>query len=289
MIFNRIIFLGSPEFAVPSLAKIYEVYKTSLIAIFTRFDQKKGRNLQLSATPVKLFAQEKKLQIYQPATKEELAAQIQQLNPDLIIVAAYGMIIPKSITDNYFCLNIHPSLLPKYRGAAPIQTALLNQDQVTGTTLMQVNEFLDQGPILWQKQVAILPADNLGSLSEKLALISAEELLNYLTYLKNQTEIKYEQQEDSLASYSTKILPIDLNLNCAKNKEEFIAKVKAFSPKPGAFFSYQDKRYKILAAHLENDELVIEQIQPEGKKVMSYKEFLLGHAALDLYTLFGGL
>jgi len=220
MIFNRIIFLGSPEFAVPSLAKIYEVYKTSLIAIFTRFDQKKGRNLQLSATPVKLFAQEKKLQIYQPATKEELAAQIQQLNPDLIIVAAYGMIIPKSITDNYFCLNIHPSLLPKYRGAAPIQTALLNQDQVTGTTLMQVNEFLDQGPILWQKQVAILPADNLGSLSEKLALISAEELLNYLTYLKNQTEIKYEQQEDSLASYSTKILPIDLNLNCAKNKEE---------------------------------------------------------------------
>jgi len=136
----KLVFMGTPEYAVPSLKAIYDNFSQNLIAVFTRPDKTQGRNLKLKETPVKNFALTHNLPVYNPETKNELAEQIKALNPDVIVIIAYGMLIPKEITDNYFCLNLHGSLLPKYRGASPIQASLLNYDQKTGISLMKINE-----------------------------------------------------------------------------------------------------------------------------------------------------
>ncbi len=268
--------MGSPFFALPSLQKLHDNFHENIKTVFTQPDQPKGRGLCSQQTAVKKLALSLGLNVFSPSTKEELTNLVTKINPNLIIVVAYGMILPKSITDTYFCLNIHPSILPKYRGATPIQSALINQNQDTGITFIKMNEKMDQGPILWQTKIAI-ENKNFGELETFLAERSADELITYLNdfYFKN--KINLVQQDESLATYCKKICTTDCNLNSAKTPEEFIAIVKAFNPKPGAYLTYEGKRYKILSAHLENNEVKIDIIQPEGKKPMNFTDFLLGN------------
>lgn len=273
----KLVFMGTPEYAVPSLKAIYDNFSQSLVAVFTRPDKTQGRNLKLKETPVKNFAFTHKLPVYTPETKNELAEQIKTLNPDVIVIIAYGMLIPQEITDNYFCLNLHGSLLPKYRGASPIQASLLNHDQKTGVTLMKINEKLDAGPTIILEEEQILPEDNFGTLAEKLAKKSARVILDFLIKYDKNKAIDFQIQNEAAACYCTKITKDDLNLNLANSPEEFIAKVKAFAPKPGAFLTSGGNRYKILDVQLIDGKIEILKIQPEGKQPMAYRDFLLGH------------
>jgi methionyl-tRNA formyltransferase len=277
MLINKIIFMGTPEYALPSLTLIHENYKKELIAVFTKPDAKQGRNLKVQITSIKEYALKNNLPVFTPKDKTELTEKIKELKPDLIVIIAYGILIPKEITEKYLCVNLHGSLLPKYRGASPIQTSLLNNDQKTGITLIKINEKLDAGPIIMKEEIAISLKDNFGSLSQKLSVLSAKIIIEYLKDLKSKQTTTPHLQDEALASFCQKIKSSDLDLSLVKTKKEFLGKIMAFAPKPGAFIMDKGKRYKILAAQIINGKIEIIKIQPEGKQPMLYQDFLLGH------------
>jgi methionyl-tRNA formyltransferase len=274
---SKIVFMGSPDFALPSLEVIYNNFSSNLVAVFSQPDKPKGRNKILSPTPIKAWALTKNIPIFTPQNKNELAAEVLKIDPDLIIVVAFGMILPKTITDKYFCLNIHGSLLPKYRGASPINAALLNQEKETGITLMRIEEKMDAGPILAQEKTTVQAQDNFGTLHDKLAQMGAKLLKNYLINFYLKDKINLQKQDEMLATYCKKIQKEDYILNLKMEPKEFLAKVKAFSPIPGAYLEINNKRYIILDAEIIDDKIKIKTIKPEGKSAMNYKDFLLGH------------
>jgi methionyl-tRNA formyltransferase len=273
---NKIIFMGSPDFALPTLQAIHQQFQVN--AVFTRADAPKGRNQTLTPTPIKTWAQNQQIPVYCPLTKLELASLIKQIQPSLIIIIAYGMILPKEITDNFLCLNLHGSLLPKYRGPSPIQACLLNNDPETGITLMKINETMDTGDILTQKKLKLEPTDNFGQLHDKLTELSANLILEFLINNQSNSNLIFTPQNHNLATYCPKIKKEDLQLSLNINPHDFVAKVKAFSPFPGAFILADNgKRYKILDAAVKDNQIQIITIQPEGKKPMNYHDFILGY------------
>jgi methionyl-tRNA formyltransferase len=170
---NRIVFMGTPEFAVPTLQMLSDRFE--VVGVFTQPDKPAGRGQHLAAPPVKLFAHERGLSILQPRTLHDAAVQTQlaKLAPDVVVVAAYGLLLPKAVVDlpPHGCVNVHASLLPRYRGAAPIHAAILDGQVETGITLMQMDEGLDTGPMIAQASVTIRPDDTTGTLSEQLAQV----------------------------------------------------------------------------------------------------------------------
>ena len=269
--------MGSPDFALPSLQAFRQSFPETKLIIFSRPDAPKGRNQKLTPTPIKSWALNQNLTVFTPMTKNELTSLVLEFNPDLIIVAAYGMIIPKQITNHYFCLNIHASLLPQYRGAAPMQAAILNNDPQTGITLMKIVEKLDSGPILSQEKIPLSPEDNIQSIHDNLADLGAQMLIKYLNNNFLTDNISYIEQNETKASYCPKIDKNLLALDLKMDPNEFINRVRAFSPYPGAYLIFDNHRYKILKACNNNGKIEIREIQPEGKNKMTYQEFLLGH------------
>ncbi len=269
----NIVFAGTPEFAVPILEGLLDSdFKPK--TIITAPDSASGRGQEIFPPPVKIIAQKYGLAILQPKTKDELIAQIIGLKPDLIVTAAYGKIFPAQIINlpKYGSINVHPSLLPRLRGPSPIQFAILEGDQSTGTTIMLMNEKMDEGPILAQQMVKIEDDDTAQSLEEKLAKISAKLLVKTLNYWvilkempKNAQRLIYPQLQDSQKATYTKILTKpDGKIIWDKSAPEIERQVRAFFPWPGSFTAMkpltsqnQEKRsltLKILKAHASNSE-----------------------------------
>ncbi len=302
---KRIIFMGTPEFAVPSLeALIRSNYL--VVAVYTQPDRKAGRGQAVMSSPVKQLALSHELQVVQPenlkgaGTVEGLA----KFAPDLIVVAAFGQIIPAEILDlpKLGCLNVHPSLLPRHRGASPITTAILQGDEVTGVTIMLLDAGMDTGPILSQREVPISTEDTTGSLGIKLAQAGAQLLTETLP-LWIDGQIKPQPQEESRASYSKVINKSDGEIDWRLSTLELWRCVRAFDPWPGCYAWWQGKRLKlgqvmplegersgepgeVIALSLSvpvpvgvktgDGVLGLLRVQLEGKKEMSAEEFVRG-------------
>lgn len=246
----KVIFAGTPDFAIPSLeALLFSKHKIN--AVYTVPDRHSGRGLKLTPSPIKHFAMQNNLPVYQPANLTDENAQkfLHNLDADILIDVAYGLILPKEILTafKFGCINLHPSLLPKWRGAAPIQRAILAGDEETGVTVMQVNEGLDTGDILQQEKVLIDKKDNSATLHAKLARIGASLLLETLEGLINDTIIPIPQ-DDFLSCYAKKITKeeglIDWNLSAV----ELDRKVRAFNPWPVAFTTLSGNTVRIWQA-----------------------------------------
>ena len=279
---DHICFLGTPDFSVPVLLQLRKYFPNSKLSVITMPDRVRGRGSSLSASPVGKAAEQLTLPVFKPRSKVELTSCISHLKPSIIIVVAYGMILEKVVTDTYFCLNIHSSLLPKYRGASPIHTALLNGDHITGISLIKMNEYMDDGDIVYQKELRIEDHDNLGGLTKKLSLLGAESCIDFLkNHVLNDT-IFYQPQLIADVTYSQKINKSDLLIESFDNLELVHQKIRAYSPKPAAYTIHSGRRIKLLSSAFKNGNFELLYVQPEGKSIMSYSDFLLG-ASKGLY------
>jgi methionyl-tRNA formyltransferase len=300
---TRVIFMGTPGFAVPILSSLlnkpYEV-----VAVYTRPDKPVGRSQQIAWSPVKKLAMEHKIPVIQPMTfkSAEVMEELASFNPELIIVAAFGHILPQEVLSlpKFGCLNLHPSLLPRHRGASPIADALLCGDEFTGVTIMLITAKIDSGSILAQREVGISFKDTTGSLISKLAQTGAQLLLETLPkWLAG--ELKPQTQDESQATYSRKINKNDGEIDWHLSAAELWRQVRAYNPWPGSYTWWQGKRLKIhkaipfskvsnsgmgdVVALQEPPEvgvvtgrgiLGICQVQLEGKRQMSVSEFVRG-------------
>ncbi|MBM4446396.1 MAG: methionyl-tRNA formyltransferase [Chloroflexi bacterium] len=247
---KNIIFMGTPEFAVPSLeALIRSTYQ--VVAVYTRPDSKAGRGQAVMSSPVKQLALSNGLQVIQPDNLKTSSA-IDQLNsfaPDLIVVAAFGHILPPEVLalPKFGCLNVHPSLLPRHRGASPIATAILQGDEITGVTIMLLDVGLDSGPILSQREVSISADDTTRLLAVKLAQVGAQLLMETLP-LWIDGRIKPQPQDESRASYSKVISKGDGEIGWRLSTLELWRRIRAFDPWPGCYAWWHGKRLKICKA-----------------------------------------
>ena len=257
------IFLGTPEFAIPSLAAI----KDKVEMVITQPDKPVGRKKILTPSPIKEYALANNLPV-----SHDLEV-IKQTKPELCVVVAYGKIIPQDILDVCPFINLHPSLLPKYRGPSPIQYTLLNGDTETAVTIMQIDAGMDTGPLLAQEKATIKPEDNYVTLSKRLAEQGAALLAKTLT---NLPEPKPQVIDKKTVTKLIKREHGEINLT--DDPVEIINKLRAYTPWPGIFTYHNDKRLKILKAHLADNRLVIDEVQLEGKKPVPYTEFTKGHS-----------
>ena len=247
---TRVVFMGTPDFAVPSLRALvtggYDV-----VGVVTQPDRPAGRGRKLTASPVKRFAEEHGLPVLQPKTfrQPEPVAELAALAPDVIVVAAYGLILPQAVLDipPHGCLNVHGSLLPKYRGAAPIPAAILAGDEETGVTIMLMDAGMDTGPILSQATCPIEPEDTTGTLTAKLAELGAELLMETLPrWLAG--EIEPQPQAHELATYAPMIRKADGRIDWTLPAEQIARQVRAYQPWPGATTFWRGKLLKVLKA-----------------------------------------
>src|SRR5271168_5246745 len=232
----KIVFMGTAELSCASLEKL--AGKRSVIAVVTQPDKPKGRELKLQFSPVKILAEKLKLPVLQPlkARDEKFISGLRELQPDLIVVVAYGQILPQSILDlpKFGCVNVHTSLLPKYRGASPIQSAILNGETETGVTIMKMDAGLDTGEIISQARTPILPEDNSQTLHDRLAQLGAELLVETIPdYVTGKISPKPQPAEG--ASYAAKIKKEDGKIDWNEPAEKILNRLRAFTPWPGAF------------------------------------------------------
>lgn len=243
----KIIFVGTSEFGIPALEMLHKSHE--ILAVITQPDKPAGKKKIITPPPVKSWALEHGLEILQPEKIAEVADKIQGLAPDAMIVASYGQIIPKSILNlpKKGSINLHSSLLPKYRGASPIQAALLNDDKETGVSIMLMDEQLDHGAILAQKKVTISDNDDYTSLHEKLADAAAECLQDTLPKWMDGT-IQPQPQDDSQASVVKLIRREHARIDWTKPARQIFKKIKALNPEPGTWTTLHNKSVKIIEA-----------------------------------------
>ncbi|KQO04526.1 methionyl-tRNA formyltransferase [Paenibacillus sp. Leaf72] len=314
----RIVFMGTPEFAVPSLQLLinngYEV-----VAVVTQPDRPKGRKRTLTPPPVKEAALALGLPVLQPERmrSSEAVEALAQYRPDLIVTAAYGQILPKGVLElpRLGCINVHGSLLPRYRGGAPIQRAIINGEKVTGVTIMYMAEGLDTGDMISKVEVAITDEDTSGSLFEKLSAAGAELLEQTLPGIISGEATATEQQHE-LATYAPNLTREDERIDWAKSARQIYNQVRGLSPMAGAFTYLNGELFKVWACakpaetsgagsaaaalpgtvreasgagitvQTGDGVLVLAQIQPAGKKAMSAADWLKG-SRLAEGTVFG--
>lgn len=299
----RVVFMGTPDFSVPTLEKIIEAGH-EVVGVVTQPDKPKGRGKAMQFTPVKEKALSYGIPVYQPLRVKEEAflEQLKKMQPEVIVVIAFGQILPKVILDlpKYGCINVHASLLPKYRGAAPIQWAVIDGEMESGVTTMYMEEGLDTGDMLGKVVVPLEPKETGGSLHDKLSLAGGPLLLDTLAALENGTAVR-EKQEDSLSNYA-KMLDKGLGLlDFSKSAKEIERLIRGLNPWPSAYTGLDGKTLKIWQAKVIEKEvegalgeivevtkgsllvktakglLEIEELQLEGKKRMSVEAFLRGY------------
>jgi methionyl-tRNA formyltransferase len=232
----KIVFMGTAELSCASLEKL--AGKFSVTAVVTQPDKPKGREMKLQFSPVKILAEKLKLSVLQPTKTrdEKFISELRELKPDLIVVVAYGQILPQAVLDlpKFGCLNIHTSLLPKYRGASPIQSAILNGETETGVTIMKMDAGLDTGEIVAQARTPILPEDNSQMLHDRLARRGAELLVETIPdYVAG--KILPKPQPDEGVSYAAKIKREDGKIDWNLSAQEILNRLRAFTPWPGVF------------------------------------------------------
>ena len=260
----RIVFMGTPDFAEESLKKIYEA-KHEILAVVTNPDRPKGRGMKMISTPVKQYAIEKNLKVIQPEkirNNVEFIEEIKKLNPDVICVVAYGKILPKEILEipTFGCINVHASLLPKYRGAAPIQWAILNGDKTTGVTTMYMDEGMDTGDIILKKEVSINDNQTTGELWDELKKIGGDLLVDTLEKIKNGTAPRIKQDKDfSMAPMLSKSMA-QINWN-TKTAEEIKNLVRGLNPIMGAYTFLKGKKIKFWKVQIiDENEIQVENM-----------------------------
>lgn len=249
---RRILFAGTPDFALASLRALCDAGITPL-AVFTQPDRPAGRGRRLKASPVKEFALSKNIAVRQPESLKDadVVADISALQADLMIVAAYGLILPQAILDlpMHGCLNVHASLLPRWRGAAPIQAAILAGDEETGVSLMQITAGLDSGPVFAKQSVRIGDNESAGELHDRLALLGGEMLCEHLSDILD-GKLEAEPQDESSATYAGKIRKNDAAMIWRKTAIELLRQVRAYNPVPGAFFDFDGEQVKCWSAEM---------------------------------------
>jgi methionyl-tRNA formyltransferase len=294
----RVVFMGSPEFSLATLRALAANYE--VVGVVTQPDQPAGRGKQLTAPPVKTLALEFGLPLIQPERLRgpQVMTQLQAWAPDVVVVAAFGQILRKDVLDlpPHGCINVHASLLPRWRGASPIQASILHGDKETGVTIMRMDTGLDTGPILSQRAILIDPADTAGTLSEKLATLGADLLVETMPgYLSG--ELKPVTQPEAGVTTSGLLTKADGLLEPSQIAEVLARKVRAFNPWPGAYILWKNQPFKIHRAHVSSGYsdpgklsvkeglpafgttfglLVLDEVQPAGKKPMSGADFLRG-------------
>lgn len=296
----RVIFMGTPDFAVPSLQKLLN-RGDDVCAVYTQPDKPKGRGHKLMPPPVKELALKHNIPVYQPPTlRDEVAcSQIAALAPDVIVVAAYGKLLPKAVLDTpkYGCINVHGSLLPKYRGAAPIQWAVINGDKTAGVTTMYMGEGMDTGDMLLKAETPVEPDETAGQLFDRLMVLGAELLGETLDRLENGT-LERTPQNESEATHAPMLSKEMSKIDWSRPAHEIHNLIRGLNPWPCAFTMLNGKRLKLLASKELNlsgtpaalavhngdlvvycgeNALVLTEIQTENGKRMSGKEYLLGH------------
>ncbi len=313
----KTIFIGTPDFGIPALHALIKDKQFDVKAVITQEDKKVGRKQTITPPPIKVEARKHKIPVWQP--KQILNIRYQILDIDLIVIIAYAQLIPKEILNipRYGCINVHGSLLPKYRGAACVQAAILNGDKKTGVTIIKIDEGFDTGPILSQKAIIIKPTDTAGTLSHKLSIIGAELLIPTLKkYIAG--KIKPQPQNNEKASYIKKLKKQDGHINWAKSAQITERFIQAMIPWPSAYAKIKNKKHlsaqagkikndlilkiievehkpvkinkhktgelflydKKLAVQCGQDALVIKKVQLEGKKEITAEEFIHGHKNL---------
>lgn len=294
----RIVFMGSPDFAVPALRSLANKYH--IAGVITQPDRPRGRGRTVEPPPVKHAALELGLPILQPVKLRQpgVFKQLQAWSPDLIVVAAFGQILRQEVLDlpRLGCLNIHASLLPRWRGAAPIQACLLAGDDQTGITIMKLDAGVDTGPILSQRAMAISPGDTASSLFDRLACLGKELLLETLPGYLDGSLLPHPQQ-DEYSTYAPMLKKEDGFLDFHQPAEYLTRQVRAYNPWPGCFISYNDQSIKIHSAYsapgigipgnrttylgkpaiiTSQGWLILDEVQPAGRKSMPGKAFLAG-------------
>ena len=303
----KLVFMGTADLSCPSLQKLADNPATRIAAVVTQPDRPKGRDLKLQPSPVKSLAQRLDLPVLQPARArdEQLRDALRQLQPDLVVVVAFGQILPQAILDlpKFGCLNVHTSLLPKYRGASPIQSAILHGETETGVTIMKMDAGLDTGDILAQARAPILPEDNSQTLHDRLAELGADLLAKTIPDFVAGNIIPRPQPAEG-ATYAAKIRKEDGHIHWTEPALKILNRLRAFTPWPGAFtFLKRDEKslmlkiWKaepvdrfgtagtvlsadksgIIVACGENSLRILE-LQLEGRRRMAAAEFLAGHA-----------
>lgn len=282
MSLQRVLFMGSPDFAVPALRAVLAHPNVVLAAVITQPDQPKGRGKQLSQTPVKGASLAVGIPVFTPSSKKELSRIVNAVSPDLIVVVAYGRLLPAAITERYLCLNVHGSLLPHYRGASPIHAALRGGDLHTGVTLMHMNARMDAGDILIMSETAIADGEGFQSLHDRLSVMGGTVLQAFLDKPEHWLSQARPQSENE-ATYCQKLSSEDARLREDVSAKENWGIIRAFSPVPGAYVVEGGKRVKILEAKLEGERLIPLLVKPEGKNAMSYADYERGKGALSFF------
>ncbi|OKZ86911.1 MAG: methionyl-tRNA formyltransferase [Clostridium sp. CAG:245_30_32] len=260
----RILFMGTPDFALESLKALYEA-KYDIIGVVTNIDKPKGRGMKMVASPVKEYAIEKNLQVYQPIkvrNNPEFLEEVKKLNPDLICVVAYGKILPQELLDipKYGCVNVHGSLLPEYRGAAPIQWAVLNGDKKTGVTTMFMNAGMDTGDMILKEEVEIGDDETTGELWDRLKMIGANLLIKTVKEIENGTATRTKQPEEGTMApmLSKEMAKIDWKNKTANDIKNL---VRGLNPIMGAYTFLDGKKIKFWKVQTLTENELLEKFQ----------------------------
>jgi methionyl-tRNA formyltransferase len=298
----RIVFMGSPDFALPSLSALATARTYQVVGVVTQPDRASGRGRELKAPPVKTLALELNIPVVQPEKLRTPAAmdQLRAWTPDLIVVAAFGQILKKDVLEipRYGCVNVHASLLPRWRGAAPINAAILHGDEETGVTIMQMDVGLDTGPMFASKSIRIRRDDTAGSVIQALSTLGATLLTEVLSEYFSGNLNPVSQPAEGV-TYAPMLKKSDGLLDFSYSAVELERRVRAMNPWPGAWFEWNGNPLKVLRASIVGGEkglangsrftvegkpavqsvegaLVLDEVQPAGRKVMSGKSFLSG-------------
>ena len=292
---NKLIFFGTSDFAIPILDKLLNS-NNKIVCVWTQPPSKSKRGKKFLKSPIQIFAEKNNLNIRTPLNLDDDFEFISKLDFDIAVVVAYGQILSEKLLDlepNKF-INIHASILPKYRGAAPIQRSLINLDKYTGISFMKISKDLDSGDVCNQYQIKIDDLDNYNTLSNKLSMLASNKIVENLNLLLCNKAI-FKKQNHALATYANKIDKSEGKVNWKDDAKKISGKVKGLFPYPGAWFMFNDVRYKILVSEVSllkgkagyvlddqltvgcgNNSLKIIKLQREGKKAQMSKEFLLG-------------
>ncbi|MFT6153894.1 MAG: methionyl-tRNA formyltransferase [Bermanella sp.] len=308
----RIVFAGTPGFAATHLDALLKV-GIEVVGVYTQPDRPSGRGKKLTASPVKVLAVENNIEVFQPANFKLQADrdQLTELKPDLMIVVAYGLLLPQSVLDipTYGCINSHASLLPRWRGAAPIQRAIEAGDLSSGVTIMQMEAGLDTGPMIQKVETPIMPSDTGGSLHDRLAQLGSEALVNTVAKFESGPMLK-EIQDDAQTCYARKLSKEEALINWHQSAEVIVQTIRAFNPAPMCYTLLGDSRIRVLKAQVypkshysipgtvlsvnslgimvacKENAVVLEQVTIPGKKPMMVSDLLNGnHPFIENYVL----
>ena len=293
-----VVFMGTPDFAVPVLERLIKEHE--VVCVYTKEPKIAGRGNKVSKTPIHILAEKYGIEVRTPKTLKDENEQDNfcKLNADISVVAAYGLILPKKVIEAFDkgCINVHASLLPRWRGAAPIQRCIEYGDNKSGITIMKVVEELDAGDMYKKEEIEITPGMTGGKLHDELAILGANLMSEVLTDFDN---IYPKKQDSSQVTYATKLDKSECRIDFNLNAELLERKIRAFNPFPAMYFEYQGERFKVLNAYVENikseagkimegqTELIIgckdgalniKQIQRQGKKSMQIDELLRGYS-----------